>query len=99
VLERLREFGLYAQAEKCHFGVTEVGFLGFVISPYGIGMELDRISTIEDGPTLESVRDVQVLLGFTNFYRRFIRKYSKVTTPMPDLLKKAETSWTPKQLR
>jgi len=29
VLERLPEFGLYAKAEKCHFGVTEVGFLGF----------------------------------------------------------------------
>jgi hypothetical protein len=58
VLSRLREFGLYATAEKCHFGVTEVPFLGFVISPNAIGMESDRISTIEDWPTPESVRDV-----------------------------------------
>jgi hypothetical protein len=43
VLERLREFGLYGKAEKCRFGVSEGGFLGFVISPNGIAMESDRI--------------------------------------------------------
>jgi len=62
-------------------------------------MEPDRISTIEDWPTPESVRDVQVLLGFTNFYRRFLRKYAKVTTPISDLLKKAENSRTSKQVK
>jgi hypothetical protein len=74
VLERLREFGLYGKPQNYRFGFSEVGILGFVISHDGIAMESDRISTIEDWPTPESVRDVQVLLGFTNFYRRFIRK-------------------------
>jgi hypothetical protein len=74
VLQRLKEFGIYCKAENCHFGVSEVGFLGFVIIRDGVGMESDRIATIEDWPTPKSMRDVQVLLGFTNFYRRFIRK-------------------------
>jgi hypothetical protein len=51
VLQRLKECGLYCNAEKCQFGVSEVSFLGFVITPYGVGMESDRISTIEDWPT------------------------------------------------
>jgi len=92
VLQRLKEFGLYWKADKCQFGVSEVGFQGFVITPDGVGMELDRISTIEDWPTLWPVRDVQVLLGFMNFYWRFIRKYAKVTLPLTELLKKSETS-------
>jgi len=50
-------------------------------------MESARIFTIEDWPTPESVGDVQVLLGFANFYRRFIRKYAKVTAPISNLLK------------
>ena len=99
VLERLREFGLYGKAQKCRFGVSEVGFLGFVISPDGIAMESDRISTIEDWPTPKSVRDVQVLLGSTNFYRRFIRKYAMVTTPISDVLKKAENPRTSKHVK
>jgi len=49
-------------------------------------MESDRISTIEDWPTPKSMRDVQVLLGFRNFYQRFIFQYTKVTAPMSDLL-------------
>jgi len=59
-------------------------------------MESDRISSIEDWPTPKSVRDVQVLLRFANFYRRFIRKYAKVTLPLTELLKKTETSNAPK---
>jgi hypothetical protein len=93
-LQRLQEFGLYCKAEKCQFGVREVGFLGFVINLDGIGMESDRIFLFEDWPTPESVRDVQVLLGFRNFYRRFIRKYAKVTAPISNLLKtKGSRKW------
>jgi hypothetical protein len=91
VLQRLKEISLYCKAEKFQFGVSEVGFLGFVITPDGVGMELDRISTIEDWPTTMSRRDLQMLLGFTNFYRRFIRKYAKVTLPLTELLKESET--------
>jgi len=67
VLERLRQFGLGCKAEKCQFGASEIGFLGSIISSDGIGMESDRISTIENWLTPKSIRDVQVLLGFTNF--------------------------------
>jgi hypothetical protein len=90
VLQRLEQFGLYCKAEKCQFGVSEVGFLGFVITPEGVVMESDQISTIENWPTLMSIRDVQVLLGFTNFYRWFIRKYPKVTLPVKELLMKTD---------
>jgi len=58
-------------------------------------MESDRISTIEDWPSPMSIRDVQVLLAFTNFYRRFIRKFAKVTLPHTDLLKKTDKAGEP----
>jgi hypothetical protein len=74
VLERLREFELDCKAEKCQFGLSYVGFLGIIINSEGVGIESDRICTIEHWPTPKSVRVVQVLLGFTNLYRRFIRK-------------------------
>jgi len=97
VLERNRGFGLYCKAELYEFGVSEVGFFGFVISSEEIGMESDSISTIEDWPTPKSVRDVQVLLGVANFYRGSIRKYAKDTYPLTELLKRGETADTIKQ--
>jgi len=81
VLERRRESGLYCSAEQCQFGVSEVGLPGCVNNSDGIGMESDRIATIEDWPKSKSIRDVQVLLGFANFYRRFLKNYAKVTVP------------------
>jgi hypothetical protein len=92
VLQRLKEFGLYCKAEKCQCGVSEVGFLQFVITPDGVGLESNRISTIEEWPTPKFVTDIQVLLGFLNFYRRFIRKYGKVTLPLTEILKETEAS-------
>jgi hypothetical protein len=92
VLQQLKEFGLYCKAETCQFGVLEVGFLRFVITPDGVSMEADQISTIKDGPTPKSVRDVQVLVGFTNFYRIISRKYAKVTLSLKELLKQSDIS-------
>jgi hypothetical protein len=40
-----------------------------------------------------------VLLGFTNFYRRYIRNYAKVTTPISNLLKKAEIPRMSKEVK
>jgi len=48
---------------------------GYVISPNGIEMEQSRIETIESCPEPTSTHDIQVL-GFANFYRRFIEGYS-----------------------
>jgi len=92
VRQHHREFGLYCKAERGQFRLSEVGFLGLVITVDGVSMELDRITTMEDWPAPKSVRDVQVLHEFTNIYQRFIRKYAKVTLPLTELLYKSETA-------
>ena len=69
VLERLRQFKLYAKLSKCQFAVKTVEFLGFVLSPNGVAMEKSRVETIEDWPKPRTFRELQVFLGFTNFYR------------------------------
>jgi Reverse transcriptase (RNA-dependent DNA polymerase)/RNase H-like domain found in reverse transcriptase/Integrase zinc binding domain/Chromo (CHRromatin Organisation MOdifier) domain len=87
VLERLQQHQLFANLDKCEFSTERVEFLGFVIGPDGISMEPSRIAAIEDWPVPKSVRDVQVFLGFANFYRRFVLAYSRVAKGLSDLLK------------
>jgi len=55
-------------------------------------MGSNHIPIMGDWPTPESVWEVQVLLGFTNFHWRISRKYANVTMPKSDLLKKAKNS-------
>src|SRR5437762_7421274 len=87
VLQKLLEHGLFVKLEKCQFSVQEISVLGFVISPQGSSMDSDRISTISDWPVPRSVTDIQVFLGFANFYRRFIDGYSHVVMPITSLLR------------
>lgn len=93
VLERLEQHNLFVKLEKCAFDVSEVSFLGYVISPKGIHMEPSRVSAILGWPVPRSIRDIQVFLGFAGFYRRFIKGYSKITAPLTDLLRGRDTGW------
>ena len=49
-------------------------------------MDPARVETISKWPRPETYRDIQVFLGFCNFYRRFIFGYSRITQPLHDLL-------------
>ena len=93
VLERLRAYGLFAKPEKCFFHQDEVEYLGFLVSYQGVKMDPKKVSAILDWPEPASVHDVQVFLGFANFYRRFIQGYSKIATPITQLLRKNNTSF------
>src|SRR5947199_5072838 len=87
VLERLRQYNLYAKLSKCQFSVTQTDFLGYTLRPNGVAMEVSRVKTIEEWPEPRSYRDIQVFLGFANFYRRFIANFSMIASPLSDMLK------------
>jgi hypothetical protein len=81
-----------------HFGLSDVDFLRFVISPSWIGIESVWISKTDDWTFTESIQDKQAPLPFTNFKRRFIRNYAMVTPPISDVQKNHKISRAPKQL-
>ena len=85
-LQRLQEADLYIKLKKCEFPTKRTRFLRFIITPKGLSMEEDRVAPIKDWSPLQSFRDIQVILGFTNFYRRIIYKFSKVSKPLSNLL-------------
>ncbi len=86
VLAWLRCFSLYANTEKCKFVCLELSFLGFIVGKEGIQMDPDWVTMIAEWSRPQNVHDVQVFLGFVNFYRRFIEGYSHITYPLTDLL-------------
>ncbi|CEH15967.1 retrotransposon nucleocapsid protein [Ceraceosorus bombacis] len=87
VLGRLREYRLFAKASKCELDVEEVEYLGFLASTKGVQMDPKRVQTINDWPAPRNVHELQVFLGYANYYRRFIPAYSRVIAPLTDLLK------------
>jgi len=68
VLRCLRKHSLYANPKKCEFFCTSIDFLGYHLSTEGILIDEERVKTVKEWPMPESFRDVQVFLGFANFY-------------------------------
>ena len=87
VLNYLRKNKLYANLKKCQFHQDEVCFLGYVVSAQGIMIEDEQIKAVRNWPELKSVQDIQVFIGFANFYRRFIQGFSRLVAPLTSMLK------------
>lgn len=95
VLNRLRESGLYAKHDKCTFHTDTVDFLGYVIGPGGVSMDPAKVKAVVEWPRPTNVKETQSFLGFANFYRRFIKDYSRVARPLHELTKAdAIFDWT-----
>ena len=87
VLHRLLRHCLYVKLEKCAFSTSEIEFLGYIVSNKGVSMDPERVKSIRDWPEPKTHREVQVFLGFANFYRRFIHQSSRVSQGLSDPLK------------
>ena len=92
VLDQLRKYSLFANLKKCCFHQDEVCFLGYVVSSKGISMEVEQIEVVRKWPEAKSVQDIQVFLGFANFYRRFIKGFSRIAAPLTSILKTTNKS-------
>ena len=68
VLHALSEHGLLASVDKCEFDREALEYLGFIIGKDGIAMHPKKLDTIKSWPVPKSIREVQLFLGFANFY-------------------------------
>ena len=88
VLDKLRQAGLVLNARKCQFGQTEVKFLGHKLSAGKFSPLPEKVSSVQEFPQPSSKKQLQSFLGLAGFYRRFIRNFSALASPLYDLLRK-----------
>ena len=96
VFDRLRQANLKLKPSKCHFAQSSVNFLGFVVSSKGILPDPDKISAVKSFPVPKSVKDVRSFLGLCNYYRRFVKDFAKIASPLNRLTRKdISFVWSP----
>jgi hypothetical protein len=93
LFQRLRENKLYAKFEKCEFGVSEVDFLGDRITQECLKMDDHKVKAILDWEPPRSVPTLRSFLGLVFYYRKFIKKFTKIATPLTNLLKKSSGTY------
>ena len=99
VLQLLRQHKLYAKETKCELFQPSVNFLGYVVSADGITMDTNKVKAINDWPSpLKNITDVRSFLGLAGYYRKFVQGFSKLASPLTELLKKDTSfSWGDKE--
>jgi hypothetical protein len=95
VLEKLTSNQLYAKFSKCEFWLTEVAFLGHIISAGGASVDPDKVKDVLNWMPPTTISEIRSFLGLAGYYRRFIKDFSKIAKPMMKLLEKNKASeWT-----
>jgi len=96
VLELMRKHKLYLKPEKCEFQKTTIEYLGIIISHNRVSMDPVKIAGVQQWPEPMNKKEVQSFLGFTNFYRRFIKGFSEHAQPLFDLTRNdIKWNWGP----
>jgi len=90
ILRRLEENDLYIKLEKCVWKVRKIGFLGVVIGPNRIEMEAEKVEEVLSWLQPKNIKDIRKFLGLANYYRRFIKDFTRVARLMNVLTQKDE---------
>ena len=90
VLERLRSKGLKLKPTKRDLFKHQIIYLGHVVSKQGYCMDTSNLTAIyqlrDSKPT--TVGDVRRIIGFLNYYRKYIQNFSQIAKPLFELLQK-----------
>ena len=87
LLQRCRSKNIKLNEEKCKFRLSEVSFMGHVISDNGLKPDPAKIQGIQEMPTPQNKQDVKRLLGMVNYLQKFAPNLSGTTAPMRELIK------------
>jgi cleavage and polyadenylation specificity factor subunit 1 len=92
VLQRLQQYGLVLNMEKCELGRKQVDFLGHHITADGAAPITRHVEAVQNFPTPQDKKQLQSFLGLVNFYRRFIPAAARILLPLTDALR-ADQDW------
>ena len=98
VFEKLREANLTLKPSKCKFATDRVLYLGHYLSQQGIEVNDRKIEAVKSYPKPTTLKKLRGFLGLCSYYRRFIKDFAKIASPLYKLLKKdAKFEWTANQ--
>ena len=95
VLQVLEAIGLQLDVKKYEFETTEGKYLGIIISTTRVQIDPQKVDYLVNQEAPINVKDVQAFLGFSNFYRRFIKGFLRIVRPLVALTRKlVKQNWT-----
>ncbi|GBG80844.1 hypothetical protein CBR_g31400 [Chara braunii] len=96
VLHALKDAGFKVALEKSEFFLSEISFLGYIVTVDGLKPDPRKVAAVQDAPALVTLTQVRAFLRLASYYGRFIKGFAGIAKPLTNLLKKEEQLiWTP----
>ena len=89
VLSRLELHGLTLKPSKYTLFKSEVKFLGHIVSKSGVSCDPEKVACVSNWPIPKSLKEVRQFLGLASYYRKLVKDFAKLATPMHNLIKKS----------
>ncbi|XP_068462183.1 uncharacterized mitochondrial protein AtMg00860-like [Phaseolus vulgaris] len=93
ILQLLDTHKFFVKESKCVFATTRVSHLGHLLEDGTVAPDPDKIKVIILWPKPTSLTTLRAFLGITGFYRKFIRGYATLASPLTELLKSSTFTW------
>ncbi|PIK53313.1 hypothetical protein BSL78_09792 [Apostichopus japonicus] len=90
VFDRFREAGLKLSPSKCKLFQRSVTYLGHVVSSEGVATDPEKIKAVSEWPRPQRLTDVRSFVGLCGYYRRFIRGFAEIASPLFKLTEKKQ---------
>lgn len=90
IFRRLQSAGLTLKPSKCYFSLPEVKYFWHVLTKDGVKADVSKTDAVQSFPTPKNQKELGSFLGLCNYNRRFVKGYSKITSPITILLSKDE---------
>lgn len=90
ILNRLKEYNVELNEEKCIYEATQLTFLGHVLSSAGITATPSKVESIQNFRQPLNAEEARSFLGLVNFVGKFIPDLATITEPLRRLTKKDE---------
>ncbi|GBG74960.1 hypothetical protein CBR_g19474 [Chara braunii] len=87
-LGALRDAGFKIALEKSEVFLSEISFLGYVVTRGGLRPDSRKVAAVRDAPTPTSLTQVQAFLGLASYYRQFIKGFAAIARSLTNLLRK-----------
>ena len=79
---------MYGKLDKSEFWLTEVNFLGHVVSEARIAVDHSKVEAVQEWQRLTNVFEIRSFLGLAGYYKRFMGDFSRIAAPMTRLTRK-----------
>ena len=80
ILERARAIGLKLNKDKCKIGLTEIPYIGHLLSQQGVKPDSSKVDAILNMPCPTNKHDLQRCMGVLAYLPKFIPNMARVCT-------------------